>query len=126
MVVHEAAQNYLETILILKNKMENVRAIDICNELGYSKPTVSIAMKQLRKNGYIVTDPGGYITLTNQGVEIAAMMYERHNVIAKILIGMGVDEKTAFRDACKIEHVISEKSFECMKNHFSMNNEKSL
>lgn len=118
MKIKEAAQNYLETILILNKRMEHVRAIDICNELNYSKPTVSIVMKQFRENGYILTDSDGHITLTDKGRAIAESMYERHNVIAKILINIGVDEDTAFSDACKIEHVISEKSFECMKDYF--------
>ncbi len=118
MEIHEAAQNYLETILILQNRQANIRAIDICNELGYSKPTVSVAMKKFRENGYILTDADGYITLTEKGRTIAETMYERHTVIAKILISIGADEKTAFRDACKIEHVISEESFECMKRYF--------
>lgn len=121
MEIHEAAQNYLETILILNNRQKNVRAIDICNELSYSKPTVSIVMKQFRENGFINTDSDGYITLTDKGREIAETMYERHNVIAKILMSIGVDENTAFQDACKIEHVISEKSFESMKNYFRTN-----
>lgn len=122
MKIHEAAQNYLETILIIKNRQKHVRAIDICNELSYSKPTVSIVMKHFRENGYIITDSDGYITLTDKGQAIAETMYERHNVIANILIGIGVDEETAFRDACKIEHDISEKSFECMKKYFMTDN----
>lgn len=115
--IHTAGQNYLETILILNNRLTNVRAIDICNELGYAKPTVSVAMKQLRENDYINTDGDGYITLTPKGREIAESMYERHNVIAGILMDMGVEKNTAFEDACRIEHVISEESFERMK-HF--------
>lgn len=118
MKIQEAAQNYLETILVINDRQGHVRAIDICNELSYSKPTVSIVMKHFRENGYIITDSEGYITLTDKGRIIAESMYERHNVIAHILIGIGVDEDTAFRDACKIEHDISEKSFECMKKYF--------
>jgi Mn-dependent DtxR family transcriptional regulator len=118
MKIQEAAQNYLETILVINNRQGHVRAIDICNELSYSKPTVSIVMKHFRENGYIITDSEGYITLTDKGRIIAESMYERHNVIAHILIGIGVDEDTAFRDACKIEHDISQKSFECMKKYF--------
>ena len=123
MKILEASENYLETILMETNKKGRVRSIDICNVLGYSKPTVSVAMKQLRENGYIGTDESGYITLTGSGKEIAERMYERHVVIAHILMSVGVDEETAYHDACKIEHDISEKSFECMKRNYFDKNE---
>jgi len=114
---HESAENYLETILVLSFKGDNVRSIDIVNELEYSKPSVSVAMKNLRSKGYIVMDGDGYITLTEKGRKIADTMYERHIAISDWLIFMGVDKKTAVHDACKMEHVISEKSFLAIKKH---------
>jgi len=115
--VHESAENYLETILVLGLKGDKVRSIDIANELEYSKPSVSIAMKNLRTEGYIVTDEDGYITLTGKGRKIADSMYERHVAISNWLVFLGVDRKTAVRDACKMEHAMSEKSFLAIKNH---------
>ena len=117
--MHESAENYLETILILSLKGSRVRSIDIANELEYSKASVSVAMKNLRTKGYIVVDPDGYITLTEDGRKIADTMYERHVAISDWLIFLGVDEKTALYDACKMEHVMSEKSFLAIKNHIS-------
>jgi DtxR family Mn-dependent transcriptional regulator len=118
MEIHESAENYLETILMEKNKKGQVRSIDICNALGYSKPTVSVVMKQFRENGYIEMDENGYISLTEKGSKIAERMYERHVIIADFLMAIGVDEATAYQDSCKIEHDISETSFECMKKHY--------
>lgn len=118
MEIHESAENYLETILMEKNRRGQVRSIDICNAMGYSKPTVSVMMKQFRENGYIEVDANGYITLTDKGMEIAGRMYERHVIIADFLMAIGVDEATAYQDSCKIEHDISETSFECMKKHY--------
>ena len=117
MKAHESMENYLETILVLSSKGDRVRSIDIVNELEYSKPSVSIAMKNLRGKGYIVMDDDGYITLTVKGRKIADTMYERHVAISDWLIGLGVDEKTAVQDACKMEHAMSEKSFLAIKNH---------
>ena len=117
MIEHESVENYLEAILVLSLKGEKVRSIDIVNELGYSKPSVSIAMKKLRKKGYIVIDDSGYITLKPEGQKIADMMYERHVVITDWLIFLGVDKITAVNDACKMEHVMSKKSFTAMKKH---------
>lgn len=116
--IHESAENYLETILILHNRLGMVRSIDIATELGFSKPSVSVFMKNLRENGYILVDKDGYITLTDAGRAIADKIYERHQMIAEILMALGVDEETAYRDSCKIEHDISDKSFECMKQHY--------
>ena len=116
--IHESAENYLETILILHNRLGMVRSIDIATELGFSKPSVSVFMKNLRENGYILVDKDGYITLTDAGRAIADKIYERHQMIAEILMALGVDEETAYRDSCKIEHGISDKSFECMKQHY--------
>ena len=118
MKMQESGENYLETILMLKNRHGQVRSIDIANELGFSKPSISIAMKRLRENGYIEMDPQGWITLTDSGMQIAEKIYERHCVIAEILMSLGVGQETAFQDACKIEHVISEESFSHMKAHF--------
>lgn len=119
MIIKESAENYLETILIIKERKGNVRSIDIVNELEFSKPSVSIAMKNLRENGYICVDKDGYITLTDKGLEIAEKMYERHNFISKYLMLMGVSRKTAIEDACRIEHVISEESFAAIKKYAS-------
>lgn len=113
--IHEASENYLEAILMIKNKQGQVRSIDIVNHMNYSKPTISVAMKQFRENGYIEMDTDGYITLTEKGAEIANRTYERHVIIAEFLMSLGVDEKTAYEDSCKIEHDISEKSFQCIK-----------
>ena len=118
MKIQESAENYLETILILKERKGFVRSIDIAAELEFSKPSVSVAMKNLRENGYILVDKDGYITLTDAGRAIADKIYERHQMIAEILMALGVDEETAYRDSCKIEHDISDKSFECMKQHY--------
>ena len=118
MKVMESAENYLETILVLQNRLPQVRSIDIVNELGFSKPSISVAMKNLREKGLILMNRDGHITLTDSGRQIAEMIYERHCVIAKILMALGVDEETAFADACKIEHVVSPQSFACMKAHF--------
>lgn len=115
MKIHESAENYLETILILRNKKGFVRSIDIANELDYSKPSVSVAMKNLRENGYIDVDSNGYINLLDTGLKIAEKMYERHTILSNWLISIGVSEKNAVEDACKIEHIISDESFEAIK-----------
>ena len=122
MQIRESAENYLETILILsqrKGKGE-VRSIDIVNELEFSKPSVSVAMKNLRENGYITVDKDGYIRLTDKGLEIAEKMYERHTLLSQWLLKLGVDEKVAVEDACRMEHVISAESFAAIKKHTGM------
>ena len=122
MQIRESAENYLETILILsqrKGKGE-VRSIDIVNELEFSKPSVSVAMKNLRENGYITVDKDGYIRLPDKGLEIAEKMYERHTLLSQWLIKLGVDEKVAVEDACRMEHVISAESFAAIKKHTGM------
>lgn len=124
MKIHESAENYLETILMIKNKKGLVRSIDIANELKFSKPSVSVAMKNLRQNGYIDVDENGYITLLESGLEIAEKMYERHTTISDWLISLGVDSKTAVDDACKIEHIISNESFEAIKKLAAQLNQK--
>ena len=116
MKIQESAENYLETILMLSLKMPRVRSIDIAGELGYSKPSVSVAMKNLRENGYISLGAGGSIMLTDSGREIAETMYERHTLLSGWLITLGVDEKTAVEDACRIEHVVSAESFGAIKS----------
>lgn len=121
MKIHESAENYLETIYMLKSQKGNVRSIDIVNELEYTKPSVSIAMKNLRENGYITMDADGLIALTEKGTEVAEKMYERHTVISSWLIKIGVSEEAAEEDACRIEHVISEESFEAIKKYVSDN-----
>ncbi len=117
MQIKESGENYLETILILTLRNGSVRSIDIVNELEYTKPSVSIAMKNLREHNYIVMDKDGHITLTASGMEIAQRMYERHTVISDWLVSIGVDRETAIEDACKIEHVISTDSFAALKKH---------
>lgn len=117
MKIKESAENYLETILILKHKNGCVRSVDIANELGFTKASVSVAMKALREEEYITVEAGGELNLTEKGMKIAEKMYERHKVIAKALIALGVDEVTAYADSCKIEHHISSKSFEKIKEH---------
>jgi Mn-dependent DtxR family transcriptional regulator len=117
MKILESAENYLETILVLHKRNGNVRSIDIVNELDYTKPSVSIAMKHLRENGYIEMDRAGYITLLDSGREIAERMYERHTLLSKWLISLGVSPETASEDACRIEHVLSTETFEAIKKH---------
>ena len=118
MRLHESAENYLEAILILEQARAEVRSIDVVNHLGFSKPSVSVAMKRLREDGYVEMDSRGYLALTAPGREIAETIYERHRVIAEILMGLGVEEQVAYADACKIEHDISQESFEKMKAHY--------
>lgn len=115
MAINESAENYLETILMLSKKLPVVRAVDISNELGFKKSSVSIAMKHLRENNYIIVSDAGFISLTESGKQIAEMIFERHELISSWLIGMGVSEETALEDACKMEHVISQESFEAIK-----------
>ena len=115
MKIQKSAEDYLETILIIKNRKGDVRSIDIVNELEFSKPSVSVAMKNLRENGYIDIDDNGYISLLAKGMEIAETMYERHIAISNWLIAIGVNPETAVNDACRIEHVISAESFEAVK-----------
>ena len=117
MVVQESAENYLETILILHNRLGAVRSIDIVNEMELSKPSVSVAMKNLRENGYIEMADNGYITLLERGRKIAERIYERHTCLSRWLVALGVSADVADRDACRIEHVISAESFAAIKAH---------
>lgn len=116
MVLAESAQMYLETILILSKSNTRVRSIDVVEYMGFSKPSVSRAVKNLRDGGYISVDEDGYITLTELGQTEADKMYERHGILSQLLVSLGVDEQTATSDACKIEHVISDTSFEKIKS----------
>lgn len=119
MKIKESAENYLEAILMIKLKKGYVRSIDVANQLNFTKPSVSVAMKNFREEGYITMDSEGSITLTEKGQEIAESVYERHQVIAKALMALGVDEDTAYEDSCKIKHDISDLSFEKIKEHLA-------
>lgn len=118
MQYNESAENYLETILMLSKKLPVVRAVDIANELGYKKSSVSIAMKHLREKEHITVSDAGFITLTESGRAIADMIFERHEILTSVLTALGVPEDIASEDACRIEHVISPASFEALKEHF--------
>ncbi len=118
MKIQQSAENYLETILMLTNRNGSCRSIDIANELGFSKPSVSIAMKNLRENGYIDVMGDGKILLLEPGKKIAESLYERHTVLTRAFIKLGVNSETASEDACKIEHIISEETFDAIKRHF--------
>ncbi|MBE7027943.1 MAG: metal-dependent transcriptional regulator [Ruminococcaceae bacterium] len=115
MKIHESGENYLETILILREKLVNVRSVDIANELNYTKPSVSVAMKLLKENGLISIDENGFITLTKEGYRIADRVYNRHTLLTKALVRIGVSEETAKEDACRIEHDISDETFDKLK-----------
>lgn len=117
MKIQESAENYLESILKLSEQMPRVRSIDIVNELGFSKPSVSIAMKNLKENGYITINANGSIELTDNGYEIASKTYDKEKLITKLLTSFGVSHEQAQIDACKIEHIISEESVKCIKKY---------
>lgn len=118
MTVRESGEMYLEAILVLGKKTGYVRAIDVSEYLGYSKPSVSRAMGILRQGGYILVEKDGAITLTDSGRKLAETIYERHTVLSELLIRLGVDEKTATEDACRIEHAISDESFQAIKRYY--------
>ena len=117
MNIFESAEMYLETIHVLSQEMENVRSIDICKKMNFSKPSVSRAMKNLKNDGYIDIDENGYITLKEKGKKIAEKIYERHKILTAGFIKIGVSPETAEEDACRIEHVISDETFEVIKSH---------
>ena len=119
MVMNESTENYLETILVLNHRLGNVRSVDIANEMNFKKPSVSVAMKNLRENGYITVSPEGYIHLTASGLEVAEKIYERHTILSGWLMMLGVDPRVAAEDACKIEHDVSPESFEAIKRHIN-------
>ncbi len=117
MKIQKASEDYLEAMLMIKEKKGFVRSIDVAEQLGVTKPSVSYATKRLRENGYITMDKDGLIGLTESGMEIASRIYERHKLLTEFLIRLGVDEKTAREDACKIEHDVSQESFEAIRRH---------
>lgn len=124
MVLHESAEDYLETILILFERNGQVRSIDIVNEMNFSKPSISIAMKKLRENGYIRMDVNGLITLTDEGRVIAERIYSRHKLLTKVLEAIGIDEKKAEDEACKIEHDIDDETYERIRDFYLRYTEK--
>ena len=124
MALHESAEMYLETIHVLSQKSNSVRSIDVAEHMGYSKPSVSRAVGILKQGGYLLVDEDGFLALTDTGREIAEKIYERHTVISRALIALGVDAETASEDACKIEHVISDKAFAAIKAHTERNDTK--
>lgn len=117
MKIHESAENYLETIHVLSQRNGMVRSIDIANEMNFSKPSVSVAMRNLRENGYIQVSPEGFISLLPAGEAIAKEIYERHTLLTRWLTGLGVDPEIAAEDACRLEHDLSKESFEAIKKH---------
>lgn len=125
MQIHESAEDYLESILILTQQKGNVRSIDVAQFLGYSKPSVSRAVNLLRENGYITIDDGGHLKLTKSGLEIADRIYERHQFVTAWLISLGVDPEIARQDACRIEHAISSESFAALKAHYPLDSSGS-
>ena len=116
--MHESGEMYLETIYVLSKELEHVRSIDVCEHMGYSKPSVSRAVGILKKEGHIVVDGNGHITLTESGHSIANSMFERHTILTNALISLGVSPETASQDACKIEHNISDETFEAIKKQY--------
>ncbi|MBQ8372260.1 MAG: metal-dependent transcriptional regulator [Clostridia bacterium] len=117
MHLQESGEMYLETILILTNESPHVRSIDVCEHMGFSKPSVSRAIGLLKNGGYVDVDPDGYLSLTELGREVAMKMYDRHKLLTDFLMRLGVSEEIASADACKIEHHISDESFEAIKKH---------
>ena len=117
MHLQESGEMYLETILILSEKSNEVRSIDVGEYIGYSKPSVSRAIGLLKGGGYVVSDSDGYLSLTDAGREVAEKIYERHRFLTDFLVRLGVDEKIAAQDACRIEHVISDASFQAIRRH---------
>ena len=118
MGIHESGEMYLETIHVLLQQRGSVRSVDISEHMGYSKPSVSRAVGLLKKGGYILVDKDGYISLTESGETLAEKIYERHTVLTKMLVALGVDRETAVEDACRLEHAISDESFRAIKAHF--------
>ena len=118
MEIHEATEMYLETILVLKNRLGLVRSIDVATEMGYSKPTISVAMKKFRQEGLVTVDESGFINLAEKGRDIAERIYERHQVLTHILVSLGVSKENAEQDACRIEHDICDETFEALKKQY--------
>lgn len=117
MAVTEAVENYLETIYILSLKQSEVHAVDVCSYLSYSRPTVSIVLRQMRESGLVTVDDMNHIHLTDEGLSIATAIYERHTTLSRLFISLGVSPETALRDACKIEHDLSDETFQAIKRH---------
>ena len=117
MSLQESGEMYLESILVLSKKLPHVRSVDISEHMGYSKPSVSRAMGLLRSGNYITVDDDGFIALTEEGLAVAEKIYNRHNLLTRMLIGIGVDPETAAADACKMKHVISDRTYEAIKQH---------
>lgn len=122
MALHESAEMYLETIYVLSQRNSNVRSIDIAEHMSYSKPSISRAVGLLKQGGYIAVDSDGFITLTDTGLGVAKKIFERHTVVSQLLIRLGVSEETAAEDACKIEHVISDETFNAVKKYLDASN----
>mgnify|MGYP002523023261 FL=1 len=118
MKIQESAEDYLEAILFLGKSHEHVRSIDVVHHLGLSKPSVSVYLKNLRVNGYINVDEKGYLSLTEDGMKIASKIYERHETLAHLFMSLGVNEEAAYEDACRIEHDLSDETFQALKNHY--------
>ena len=118
---NESQEDYLESILILSEKQDHVRSIDVVNDLGFKKSSVSVAMKLLREKNLIEVSPEGYLTLTAEGLKIAESVYERHKILSKCLMALGVSEEVALEDACRIEHDLSEESFQALKKQLADN-----
>ncbi len=118
MKIQESAEDYLEAILYLSERNEHVRSIDVVHHLGLSKPSVSVYLKNLRINGYINMDDKGYLNLTESGMNIAVKIYERHKILSQIFISLGVSEDIAYKDACRIEHDLSDETFQALKDHY--------
>jgi Mn-dependent DtxR family transcriptional regulator len=121
MKIQESAENYLEAVLMISQRQPQVRAADLCRHLGFSRPTVSQAVRELQADGYLNIDANNWITLTDKGMAIAQNILERHDVIAKIFIALGVSPQVAYEDACRVEHYISAETFQCMKAHYLKN-----
>ena len=121
MNLQESGEMYLESILVLSNEMPNVRSIDVCEYMGFSKPSVSRAINLLKNGGYLLVDKDGYLTLTDEGRTVAQKIYDRHKLLTSFLSSLGVSEEVASADACKIEHHISDESFEAIKEFVSKN-----
>lgn len=119
MAIHESGEMYLETIYVLSKERPAVRAIDVGEHMGFSKPSVSRALSLLKESGHVVTDANGYLSLTEAGQAVAEKIFERHTILTKIIVGLGVSEETAAADACRMEHVISDETFGAFKRHLA-------
>ncbi|MGD9761174.1 MAG: metal-dependent transcriptional regulator [Candidatus Izemoplasmatales bacterium] len=126
MKIYESGENYLEAILIIKQRQEQVRSIDLAKEMNFTKASVSRAVNKLKEDGFLTVDDFGYLELTTKGLELAAAIYERHRFFTDFLIYLGVDENIAAQDACKIEHVLSSESYQAMKNYLTKAKNKDI